>query len=197
MPKQLLNNFWTTFKKSRKRVFWPQNSPKLTLSESKIWPQILISEVIYQPFELKIHPKVGLLGPITMPKQLLNSSKTTFENSRKVTFWPQNSPKWPSQRLKIWPKILISEGIYQPFELKIHLKVGLLGPITMPKQHLNSSCTTFENSRKVTFWPQNSLKLTLAEGQILAKNFDFRGHLSTFQLENTAKSGPFKAKNNA
>ena len=33
--------------------------------------------------------------------------------------------------------------------------------------------------------------------KILTEIFDFRGHLSTFQAENTPKSRPFKAKNNA
>ena len=41
------------------------------------------------------------------------------------------------------------------------------------------------------------VKMTLSEGQILTQNFDFRGHISTFRAENTAKSGHFKAKNNA
>ena len=40
-------------------------------------------------------------------------------------------------------------------------------------------------------------KMTPSEGQILTKFFDFRGHLSTFRAENTPKSWPFKAKNNA
>ena len=31
----------------------------------------------------------------------------------------------------------------------------------------------------------------------MRKNFDFRGHLSTFRAENIAKSGHFEAKNNA
>ena len=34
-------------------------------------------------------------------------------------------------------------------------------------------------------------------GQILTKNLDFRGHLSTFRAENTPKSGPSKSKINA
>ena len=39
--------------------------------------------------------------------------------------------------------------------------------------------------------------MTLSEGQILTKNFDFRGHISTFWAKNTPKSGTFKAENNA
>ena len=39
--------------------------------------------------------------------------------------------------------------------------------------------------------------MNLSEGQILTKNFDFRGHISTFRPENKPKSRPFKAKNNA
>ena len=38
-------------------------------------------------------------------------------------------------------------------------------------------------------------KMTLSEGQFLTKNFDFRGHISTFQAESTPKSTSFKAKN--
>ena len=39
--------------------------------------------------------------------------------------------------------------------------------------------------------------MTLSEGQKLASNFDFGGHISTFRAENTYKKGTFKAKNNA
>ena len=39
-------------------------------------------------------------------------------------------------------------------------------------------------------------KMTPSEGYNLTKNFDFRGHLSTFRAENTPKSWPLKAKNN-
>ena len=39
--------------------------------------------------------------------------------------------------------------------------------------------------------------IILSEGQILTQNFDFRGHISTFRAENTAKSRHFKAENNA
>jgi len=49
----------------------------------------------------------------------------------------------------------------------------------------------------MTFLAPKMVKMTLSEGPILALNFDFRGHISTFQAENTPKSGPFKTKNNA
>jgi len=39
--------------------------------------------------------------------------------------------------------------------------------------------------------------MTLLEGKILAWNFDFRSPISTFRAENTPKSVPLKAKNNA
>ena len=41
------------------------------------------------------------------------------------------------------------------------------------------------------------VKMTLSEGQFLTKNFNFRGHIPTFRVENTPKSEAFKAKNNA
>ena len=56
---------------------------------------------IYRPFELKILLKMWLLGPKTMPEQLLNNSKTTFKKSKKQLFLPQKWSKLPSQRAKI------------------------------------------------------------------------------------------------
>ena len=41
------------------------------------------------------------------------------------------------------------------------------------------------------------VKMTLSGGQILTLNFDFRGHISTFQAETSTKNEPFKTKNNA
>ena len=41
------------------------------------------------------------------------------------------------------------------------------------------------------------VKMTLSESQFLTKNFDFRGHISTFRAENTPKSWHFKVENNA
>ena len=65
-------------------------------------PKISILEVIYQPFEPKIHKKVQLVKPKILLKQFLNNSKTTFEKSRKCVFWAWKSSKWPSQMPKIW-----------------------------------------------------------------------------------------------
>ena len=154
MPKYFLNDSKTTFKKSWKRVFWAQKWSKYPPQRSKIWPEILILGVIYRPFELKIHPKVCVLRLITMPKRFLNNSETSFKISRKRLFWVKKWSKYPPQRAKIWPEILISGVIYRPFKLKIHPKVGLLRLITMPKHFLNNSETTFKNSRKRLFWPQ-------------------------------------------
>ena len=41
------------------------------------------------------------------------------------------------------------------------------------------------------------VKITFSEGQFLTKNFDFRGHISTFRAENTPKNEPFKVEDNA
>ena len=153
MPNQLLSISKTTFKKSKKRLFWPPKWSKWPSQRAKFWPTFLILEVRYRPFELKIHQKVSLLRPKIMPKQLLNISKTTFRKSKKRVFWPWKWSKWPFQRAKFWHKILILEVRYRPFELKIQLKVGILRPKIMPKQLLNSSKTTFKNPRKRLFWP--------------------------------------------
>ena len=116
----------------------------------QFWHKILILEVIYPPFELKIQLKVGILRPKIMPKQLLNISKTTFKNPRKRLFWPWKWSKWPSQRANFWLKILILEVIYRAFELKIQLKVGILRPKIVLKQLLNDSKATLK-SRKTVF----------------------------------------------
>ena len=57
--------------------------------------------------------------------------------------------------------------------------------------------TNFQKVQKTGFLTLKMVKMTLPEGQILSQNLDFRGHISTFRAENTAKIGPFKAKNNA
>ena len=134
--KSLRINFWTTPEQLSKRPengFLTPNMAKMTPQRAKFWPKILILEVIYQPFELKIRLKVGLLRPKIMPIQLLNIYKTTFKKYKKRLFWPWKWSKWPSQRAKFWPKILILEVRYRPFVLKIHLKVDLLRPKIMPK----------------------------------------------------------------
>ena len=41
--------------------------------------------------------------------------------------------------------------------------------------------TNFQNVQKLTFLGPKMVKMTLSEGHILTKNFDFRGHISTFR----------------
>ena len=50
---------------------------------------------------------------------------------------------------------------------------------------------------KIPFFTLKPVKIALSEGQNLTLNLDFRGHIATFRAENTPKSGPFKAENNA
>ena len=57
--------------------------------------------------------------------------------------------------------------------------------------------TNFQKVQKTTFLAPKMVKMTLSEGQILTKNFDFRDQRSTFRAENTPKSRSFNAKNNA
>ena len=51
----------------------------------KIWLQMSIFGVIYQPLALKIHPKVGLLSLKTMPEHFLKNSKNW--KSQEVDFF--------------------------------------------------------------------------------------------------------------
>ena len=60
-----------------------------------------IVPVHFVQFELKIHIKVGILKPKTMPNQLLSISKTTFKKSKKRLFWP---PKWSNHGYQFWQK---------------------------------------------------------------------------------------------
>ena len=61
-------------------------------------------------------------------------------------------------------------------------------------EHLQNN---FQKPQKKTFLTLKMVKMTFSEGQNLIKNFDFTGHISPFQAENTRKSGSFKARNNA
>ena len=45
--------------------------------------------VFYQPFELKMHPKIGLLGPKIIPKHFLKNSEKNFGKSQTDFFEPQ------------------------------------------------------------------------------------------------------------
>ena len=78
-------------------------------------------------------------------------------------------------------KILILEVIYGPFELKIQLKMSILRPKIMPKQHLNISKRTSKSPKNDFFGPQNS-KITVTNFGNLAKSVDslvYFGHKSS------------------
>ena len=154
-------------------LFNPKNNHKSSILITFLDLQhISIFEIIYQPFDLKIHLKVSLLSPKTMPKYFLNYSKTTLIKSINRLSWP---PKWLKITIswaKFGQKISIFKVIYKPFELKIHPKVSLLSPKTMPKHFLNYSKTTLKKSQKRLFWAQNGQNT----GGNLAKKVDFWVH---------------------
>ena len=138
VPNRLLNTSKSTFKKSRKRVFWPWKRSKWSSHRAKIWLKNLILEVKYQPFQLKIHTIKELLRPKndakTIPKQLWKSPKMIFSIPTMV----KNGQNDNVTEAKIWLKNLILEVKYQPFQLKIHTIKELLRPKndakTIPKQ---------------------------------------------------------------
>ena len=101
LPKQLQNNFEKVQKATFLNPKMVKNDPSKLPKWAIFWPKISIIGVIYRPFEPKIHPKVGILRPKTMPKQLLNNSKPTFKKSRKLIFWPQ---KWSKHGCQFGPK---------------------------------------------------------------------------------------------
>ena len=64
---------------------------------------------------------------------------------------------------------------------------------TLPKQLQNN----FEKGQKMSFLALEMAKITISGGQILTKNLHFWGHLLAVTAENTPKSRPLKAENNA
>ena len=133
--------------------------------------------------ELKIHPKVGLFRPKTMPKHSLHNSQTTFKVSRKRPFKPQNGQKRPSEMSKvgqIWTENLDFRDHLTSFGAEnTHPKVGLLKPQIMPKYFLNNSRTTIlKQSRKRVFRPPKWPKHGCRSG----KKCRFLGQCSLYEL---------------
>ena len=89
-----------------------KNDPSKPPKWANFWQKISIFGVINGPLELKMHPKVGLLRPKTMPKQFLNNSKKTLKKSRKRLF---RHPKWPNhgcqlgQKCRFWGPFSVYE----------------------------------------------------------------------------------------
>ena len=104
--RKTFEQFENIFQKGYKTDFWFRKWAKRPSQEIKIWPTILLLEVWYQPFEPNIHPMGVLWRPQTMPKQLLNNSKTPFKKSKKRVFWLRKWSNWPSKKTNIWPKTL-------------------------------------------------------------------------------------------
>ena len=101
LPKQVQNNFEKVEKSTFLTPKMVKNDPSNRPKWANFWPKILIFGVIYQPLELKIHPKVGLIKAQTMPKHFPNKSKKTSKKSRKRFFLP---PKWPNHGCQIGQK---------------------------------------------------------------------------------------------
>ena len=128
-----LKNFWTHFSTFRakkiaiknrpcqKTIFFdtkifknePSNPPKW----ANVWPITVFFGVIYQPLELKVQSKVGLLRQKIVTQHIQNNfekvQKTTFLNPKMVKNDPSNPSKWAY----FWPKISIFGVIFQPLEL--------------------------------------------------------------------------------
>ena len=112
--------------KSRLTPKMVKNDPWKRQKWANFWSEISIFWVIYQLFELKIHPKVGLLRPKTMSKHILNNSKTTLKNSRNRLFWPQNGQNTGFNMLKsvnFWVHFHSKNFIFGLFVLKKKNKV--------------------------------------------------------------------------
>ena len=97
LSKQLQNNFENVQKMTFSTPTIAKNDTSNRPKWAIFWPKTAIIGVIYRPFELKIHPKVGLFRSKTMPKNFLNNSKTTLRKSRNRLFWPPKLPKMTPQ----------------------------------------------------------------------------------------------------
>ena len=80
-----------------------------------------------------------------------------------------------------------------------HLRPCFTPSATVQIQMVKSSSHHPPTSKKYrnSWLTLKMVKMTLSEGQILTQNFDFRGHISTFQAVNTTKREPFKTENNS
>ena len=185
MPKHFLNYSKSTLKKSKKRLFWPQNGQKWPLKSAKM------SNFLTENFDFwgylntfwaentpKSRPFKVENNAQTLPKQLQNNfekvQKTTFSTPKMVKNDPSKRSKWA----KFWQKILILGVIYQPLELKIPPKVGLLRSKTMPKQFLNNSKATLKKFRKRLFRPPKWQN----HGSQLDQKCRFLGPFSLYEL---------------
>ena len=90
-------------------------------------------------FRAKETPKSLLFKAKNNAQTTSEQPQTNFQKVQKTGFMTLKIVKMTSQRAKFCLKILILELIYQPFNLKIQLKVGLLGLKIMPTPPLNTS----------------------------------------------------------
>ena len=96
------------------------------------WHDIFISEVIYQPFMLKIRQKVCFLR---------NNSKPPFKMSRKQVFWPRKWSKWTYHDFERHQKYFWADTKHMHGHFK-------------PKNNAQSILKQLPNNfEKVKFWP--------------------------------------------
>ena len=86
--------------------------------------------------------------------------------------------------------------ISQPFELKFHIKAGMLIPKIMLKLFLKNSIPKMKMSRKRLFRSLKMVKNHHIRVQILSKSLDFQGHFVSIKAKNETKSVAFRAKSN-
>ena len=188
-PKQL----WKT---SENDFFDPQKGQKLHLKTAKM------SKFLSLDFDFRGHistflaentPKVGLLRPKTILKQLLRNSSKNWKSPENDYYDTQKGQKLPLKTAKM------SKFLTLNFDFKDHIttfraenkakRVFFKAKNNAQKSPEND----FFDPQKGQKWPLKTAKMS----KILTLIFYFRGHISTFQTENTPKSGPFKAENNA
>ena len=90
MPKQLRNISKRTFKKSKKRLYLAPKMVKMTLPVGQFLTKNFDFRGQIWTFQAEITPKVRLLRPKIMPKQLRNISKITFKTPKNGLFDPEN-----------------------------------------------------------------------------------------------------------
>ena len=89
MPKQVLKNLQTTLQKSWNWFLDPENNRNNLLRR----PKFVNFRGHISTFRAENSPKSWAFKAKTMPKQLLNNSKTTLKKPRKFVFWPLKCQK--------------------------------------------------------------------------------------------------------
>ena len=138
----------------------------MQLKVGLLGPKIRLEQLLNNPNQLSKSPENGFFDPETVQNNPLRGPNFDLNE-------PKNGQNDPLRRPNFGVEIMFLEVIYQPFELKIHLKMRFLRPKTIPITILN-------NFQKAPYTGFLTRKMV---GKNLTYNFDFRVHISFFRAK--------------